>query len=218
VKGDSARKAARKAGAPRTSARKAAARTTPARKRPAARKAAVGKSSALGKAATAVRGTLAGAVAAVKRTVSSGPPDAIALLESDHRRMQKLLTEGEKTTPQASARRSELLDTLTAELKAHELLEERVLYPALEAHPESRDVTLEGFQEHHVADVIVEELHGVAADSEDWGAKFTVLKENIDHHIEEEEGGLFRTARGLFSQDELDAMGAKMAAMRAGRA
>ena len=105
-----------------------------------------------------------------------------------------------------------MLDTLTAELRAHELVEERVLYPALESHPEAREIALEGFQEHHVANVIVEELHRAAADEEQWGAKFTVLKESLEHHIDEEEDEMFRTARGLFSQDELDEMGARMAA------
>jgi hemerythrin-like domain-containing protein len=179
------------------------------------KKAAARKPSALRTAATAVRGTVAGAVAAVKRTVSRRPPDALTLLEKDHRRMQDLLKQGEKTTARAARRRIELLDTITAELAAHELIEEKVLYPALEGHPEARDVALEGFQEHHVADVIVDELHQVAAGDERWGAKFTVLKENIEHHIEEEEGGMFRTARGLFSQEELNGMGVKMAAMKA---
>jgi hemerythrin-like domain-containing protein len=90
-----------------------------------------------------------------------------------------------------------------------------VLYPALQAHPEGKDLVLEGFQEHHVADLIVKELQEVAADNEQWAAKFKVLKENIEHHIEEEEGEMFRTARAVFSQADLDAMGAQMAAMKA---
>jgi iron-sulfur cluster repair protein YtfE (RIC family) len=164
----------------------------------------------------AVGGTIAGAVAAVRRTVSSRPPDALALLVADHRRMQKLLKQGEETTSRAATRRGSLLDTLTSELRLHELVEEQILYPALETHPEARALTLEGFQEHHVADVVVEELHRVAADDEQWLAKFTVLKENLEHHIEEEEGEMFRTARGVFSQAELDEMGARMAALKAG--
>ncbi|HEX6976463.1 MAG TPA: hemerythrin domain-containing protein [Vicinamibacterales bacterium] len=161
-----------------------------------------------------MRGSVAGAIAAVKRRVG-GTTDAISLLENDHRRMEDLLKRGEETTERAVAGRRELLDSVTTELALHELIEEQVLYPALQAHPEAKDIVLEGFQEHHVVDLIVKELHEVATDNEMWGAKFKVLKENIEHHIQEEEGQMFRTARGLFSQEDLEAMGAQMAAMKA---
>jgi hemerythrin-like domain-containing protein len=159
---------------------------------------------------------VAGAVAAVKRRVgASAPVDAITLLEADHRRMEDLFARGEDTTERARQGRRELLDTLTAELAIHELIEEQVLYPALKSHPAAKDIVLEGFQEHHVADLVVKELHETATDDEQWGARFKVLKESIEHHIQEEEGKMFHTARAVFSQDELDAMGARMAAMKA---
>jgi hypothetical protein len=60
----------------------------------------------------------------------------------------------------------------------------------------------------------VQELHGLAKDDERWGAKFKVLKENLEHHVDEEEGPMFRTARGLFSREELQALGAKMKMMK----
>jgi hemerythrin-like domain-containing protein len=174
------------------------------------------KPSPLSSAATAVRGTVAGAIASVANRLpwASSDLDAIALLEKDHRRFEDLLKQGEETTERAVTGRSALLDTLTAELNAHELVEEQILYPALKAHPEGRDIVLEGYQEHHVADLIVAELHALARDDERWGAKFKVLKECLEHHIQEEEGELFRTARGIFSRDELQQMGARMAKMK----
>ncbi len=110
--------------------------------------------------------------------------------------------------------RATLLETITSELNVHETIEEKILYPALKAHPEARDIVLEGFQEHHVADLLVKELHAVSKSAEEWGAKFKVLKENIEHHIQEEEGTMFRTARGVFTREELQAMGAEMRKMR----
>ena len=157
---------------------------------------------------------LAGAVASVTRRMP-GELDAIALLEADHRRLEALLEQGAKTTERAGKTRGELLRTLESELNAHELIEEKILYPALEAHPEARDIVLEGFEEHHVADLILAELRDVARNDEQWGAKFKVLKENIEHHIQEEEGTMLRTARGVFSRDELQAMGARMRTMKA---
>jgi iron-sulfur cluster repair protein YtfE (RIC family) len=146
---------------------------------------------------------------------ASGEPDAIQLLETDHRRLEDLLKRGQETTERAVRERSELLDTLSAELDVHELIEEKILYPALKAHPEATDIVLEGYQEHHVADLIVEELHGLAKDDERWGAKFKVLQESLEHHIQEEEGEMFRTARAVLSRDELHELGARMAAMKA---
>jgi hemerythrin-like domain-containing protein len=146
---------------------------------------------------------------------SSAEQDAITLLETDHRRFKDLLKQGEETTERAKKGRTELLDTLTTELNLHELVEEKVLYPALKEHPEARDIVLEGYQEHHVADILARELHGLATDDEQWGAKFKVLKESLEHHIKEEEGEMFRKARGIFSREDLQGLGARMAKMKA---
>jgi hemerythrin-like domain-containing protein len=159
------------------------------------------------------RGAVAGAVAGVTKRMP-GDTDALALLERDHRRMEELLKQGEDTTAQAVQRRSELLETITRELTVHEMLEEKILYPALKAHPEGKDLALEGYQEHHVADVLMKELHEMPRDDERWGAKFKVLQENLEHHIDEEEGPMFRTARGLFSREELQSLGAEMMKMK----
>ena len=231
-KGAAARTATRRTGARKT-AKKAPKRTatrgtktTTARRKNAARAAASRATrrepkplppSKLASAAAAVKGAVANAVAAVAKRLPGAPPDldAITLLEHDHRRLEKLLAQGEDTTERARKGRRELLETITAELGVHELIEEKLLYPALEKYPEARDIVLEGFQEHHVADLIVKELHEVGTDDEQWGAKFKVLKENIEHHIEEEEGPMFRTARGVMSREELQALGAEMARMKA---
>jgi hemerythrin-like domain-containing protein len=199
--------AKRKAAKRKTAARAAASRS---KKSPAAKK----SPSKLSSVATSVRGVVAGAVATVT-TRLPGDTDALALLERDHRRFEDLLKQGEETTERARQGRTALLDTITSELTVHEMIEEKVLYPALKAHPQGRDLALEGYQEHHVADLLVKELHDLAKDDERWGAKFKVLKENLEHHIDEEEGPMFRTARGLFSREELQTLGARMMKMKA---
>ena len=202
-------KKSRKAAARKTGARAAAARST--RRKPTP------KPSRLAAAATLVRGAAAGAVVAVAERLPWGKNenDPIVLLETDHRRFENLLKQGEDTTERAAKRRTQLLNTLTAELNVHEAIEEKILYPALKPHAEARAIVLEGYQEHHVADLIVKELHQLARDDEKWGAKFKVLKENIEHHIEEEEGEMFRTARAVLGREELDDLGRRMKALRA---
>lgn len=211
------KKAAPKKTAPRrtakVAARKTAARAAATRKRKAT---PTPEPSALASAATTARGMIAGAVSAVTKRLPGrkAEPDAIELLEQEHRRFENLLKQGEETTERAKQGRRELLATLAADLNTHELMEEQVLYPALQSHPEAKDVVLEGYQEHHVADLIVDELQGVATDDEQWGAKFKVLKENIEHHIQEEEGTMFRLARGIFSRDELQDLAVRMRALK----
>ena len=173
--------------------------------------------SRLASAAKVAAGVALMAVDAVTKRISwaKNENDPIALLESDHRHVEKLLDEGEQTTERAKKGRREILNALTKELNVHEALEEQIFYPALKPHTEAKDLVLEGYQEHHVADQLIKELHELDKDDEKWGAKFSVLKENIAHHISEEERGLFPVARGVLEKEELLALGAKMRALRA---
>jgi hemerythrin-like domain-containing protein len=143
--------------------------------------------------------------------------DALTLLENDHRRLEALLTKGEETTERAVKTRTDLLETIAAELSIHEEMEEKILYPALKSHAEAVEIVLEGYQEHHVADVLVKELHALPAEDERWGAKFKVLKENIEHHIEEEEGEMFKIARSVLTRAEREQLGVRMQAMKVAR-
>jgi hypothetical protein len=136
--------------------------------------------------------------------------DAIALLKADHDKVKKMLAEGEETTERAEKTRTELFDTLKAEMMIHERIEEEIFYPALKSHPKARDIVLEGYEEHHVVDEIMGELEATPVTDETWGAKFKVMKENIEHHIEEEEGDMFKQARQVFDTDELEELGARM--------
>jgi hemerythrin-like domain-containing protein len=137
--------------------------------------------------------------------------NAIELLEKDHTKVRRLLKELDSTTDQAIRTREELFGTIRSELDAHETIEEEIFYPALKQHPKAKDNVLEAYEEHHVADLIVNELGALAVDEESWGAKASVLKESVEHHIEEEEGKMFKKARQVFDADELDELGTKMA-------
>lgn len=175
------------------------------------------KPTALETAGKIARGAGAIAVAAVANRLpwAKNEDDPIALLEADHRQFENWLDEGSKTTDRAVKGRTELLDQLTKGLSVHEAIEEKILYPALEPHAEAHDLVLESFQEHHVADILIKELHQLAKDDEKWGAKFKVLQENIEHHITEEERKMFPAARGILAREELLALGARMRALKA---
>ena len=216
-KAKASRRAAPKRTAPKRVKSKAAKKKMAARAT-ASRKAAPKKpQSTLKTAANIARGVAAVAVAAVAKRLpwTKDENDPIVLLETDHRRFETLLKDGEATTERAIKGRGEILKALTRDLTVHEAIEEQILYPALRPHTEAHDIVLESIEEHRIADVLIKELHEVAKDNEKWGAKFKVLKESISHHISEEEHKMFPAARAALAREELLALGARMRALKA---
>jgi len=138
--------------------------------------------------------------------------DAIKLLKADHDKVKKLLAELESTTERGVKTRQELFATIKGELTIHEIIEEEIFYPELKSHPKAKEIVLEGYEEHAVVDTLMGELEQLPVDDETWGPKAKVMKENIEHHIEEEENEMFKQARQVFSRDELEALGEQMAA------
>jgi hemerythrin-like domain-containing protein len=136
--------------------------------------------------------------------------NALKLLEEDHRKVKKLLEQGDETTERAAKTRTELFEKIKSEMEVHEAIEEEIFYPALKQHEKAMEVVLEGYEEHHVVNSIIGELEGVDVQDETWAAKFAVMKENIEHHIEEEEDEMFEQARNVFSGEELDELGSAM--------
>jgi hemerythrin-like domain-containing protein len=140
--------------------------------------------------------------------------DGLKLLKQDHDRVKKMLAEGEDTTERAEKTRQDLFSRLKRELEIHERMEEEVLYPALKEHPRTREIAFEGFEEHHVVDTILGELERTPVSDETWTAKFTVVRENLEHHIDEEENEMFPAARRILSDDELEQIGDRMAEIK----
>jgi hypothetical protein len=136
--------------------------------------------------------------------------DAISLLKADHDKMKKLLNELETTTERGIKTRTELFATIKGELMVHETIEEEIFYPELKSHPKARDIVLEGYEEHHVVDLLMGELEALDVNDETWGAKALVMKENVEHHMEEEEGDMFKKARQVFDKAELEELGERM--------
>jgi hemerythrin-like domain-containing protein len=159
------------------------------------------------------------------REVTSGAPtkegimDALKLLKEDHEKVKKLLSDIESTTERAVKTRTSELARLKQELTIHEAIEEEIFYPALKEHAKTREIALEAYEEHGVVDMIMSEIEQTSVEDETWMAKFTVMKENLEHHIEEEEGEMFKQARQVFDKETLEDLGERMQARKqSGRA
>ena len=136
--------------------------------------------------------------------------DAFTLLKTDHKTVAGLMDKIEATTERAIKGREELFTQLKTELDIHAAIEEKILYPVLEKADETHEISLEAYEEHRIVKQLLTELAAEPKDAEEWTAKFTVLKENVEHHVEEEEGEMFKKARKVLSQEEIDELGARL--------
>ena len=136
--------------------------------------------------------------------------NAFTLLKADHKKVAGILEKIDETTERAVKTREELFTQLKTELDIHTRIEETIFYPALKDADETRDITLEAFEEHKVVKTLLGELESMGKDKEEWTAKFTVLKENIEHHVEEEEGEMFPKARKVLGEDGAETLGTRM--------
>lgn len=136
--------------------------------------------------------------------------DPYELLKTDHDKVSDLFERIESASGKAKVAG---FKKLKAELEVHTLVEETIFYPALKNAAESRDLTLEAYEEHRVVKDLLAEL-AEAELSDQWNAKFTVLKENVEHHVDEEEGDLFKKAKDVLSTEQAEALGDQMAAKK----
>jgi hemerythrin-like domain-containing protein len=137
--------------------------------------------------------------------------DPIQLLKKQHREVEALFKKIAKTSS-AEQRRAQL-DELVSNLKLHMTIEEAIFYPAVQQLPtkKAEEMALEAYEEHAVVKLVLAELPGVDPEDERFDAKMTVLSELIEHHVEEEENEMFKTAKTLGTA-ELNALGDRMAA------
>ena len=136
--------------------------------------------------------------------------NAFALLKADHEKVAGILEKIDETTERAVKGRDDLFGQLKAELDLHAMIEEEILYPALEETEEAREITLEAYEEHRLVKQLLAELEAEPKDTEEWTAKFSVLKENIEHHVEEEEGEMFTKARKALSNEQIETLGEQL--------
>ncbi|MQY27258.1 hemerythrin domain-containing protein [Nocardia aurantia] len=137
--------------------------------------------------------------------------DAIVLLREDHKQIRKLFREFDKAGPGAHTTKSRIVDRIIEALTVHTYIENEVVYPEVRRLvPDLEDDILESYEEHHVADVLVMELSTMKPEDERFTAKVTVLIENVDHHIDEEENEWFPEVRKHVGRKELQDIGARM--------
>ncbi len=141
--------------------------------------------------------------------------DAIVLLKDDHKQIRKVFKDFQAAGEQATSRKGTLVKQMIELLTQHTYIENEVMYPRVrELLPDLEDDVLESYEEHHVADVLVMELSGMKATDERFDAKTTVLIENVQHHMDEEEQDWFPKVREGLGRKQLQEIGAELLAAK----
>ncbi|MEP6651761.1 MAG: hemerythrin domain-containing protein [Myxococcales bacterium] len=138
--------------------------------------------------------------------------DAIALLESQHREVGKLFTKIENV--KGSAEKQRLFDTIADKLAVHAAIEEHQFYPTVNAK-RTEDILLESLEEHVGIKRVLADLMRTGPSDDTFDAKLKVLKEQVEHHVQEEESDLFPKVRKLLDKAQLEALGQEMSAEQA---
>lgn len=138
------------------------------------------------------------------------PENALAVLKKDHDTVKDLFEQFEEA--RNLKEKVKIAKEAIEELKIHATIEEEIFYPAVRRKMDDKDLLNEANEEHHVAKLLIAELCQMDTKDEYFEAKFTVLSENIRHHIREEEGEMFPEVRSL--DLDLEALGHTMLDMK----
>jgi hemerythrin superfamily protein len=122
--------------------------------------------------------------------------DAIAMLMADHKKVKTLFAQFEKLKEGGSDEdKSALVEQICNELKVHAAIEEEIFYPAVREAIEDADLMDEALVEHAGAKELIAQLEEASPQDDLYDAKVTVLGEQIEHHVKEEEGDMFPKAK-----------------------
>jgi len=141
------------------------------------------------------------------------PPNALQVLRTDHVSVRNLLEQLYDTTTRAVKRRRTLLEDLGTELRIHARIEEEIFYPALRdaARKEQQRFMVQALERLHVIErTALPELEHTEVVDTAFSGRTKTLKEMVEHHVEEEEGGMFALARQLLDEDRLAQLGSRL--------
>ncbi|WP_025110116.1 hemerythrin domain-containing protein [Pseudomonas sp. H1h] len=144
--------------------------------------------------------------------------NAIDLLKADHEKVKNILSQLSESTDRALKKRVDLLDKLEMEITIHTQLEEQILYPAFKeaGGKEQDEMYYEAKEEHRTVDsLVLPDLKSTDPSTPEFAGRVKVVKELLEHHIEEEETEMFPQAKKLLGKAKLNELGEQMEVMKA---
>lgn len=144
--------------------------------------------------------------------MSSQPKDAIAMLIADHKKVKSLFEEFAALGDRAKVSKKKLADQICHELTVHTQLEEEIFYPTVRPPIKDGDLMDEALVEHACAKDLIAEIMAMQPGDDLYDAKMTVLSEQIEHHVREEENDMFPKVRK--TKVDLVKLGEQMAELK----
>lgn len=131
-----------------------------------------------------------------KIPTKSKPVDAVELLIADHENVKALFEQYEKLSDRSPVKKKKIALEICLELTKHATAEEEIFYPAVrEANGDNEDLVDEATVEHASAKDLIAQIIAMEPGDDLYDAKIKVLSEQIEHHVEEEEGEMFPKAK-----------------------
>lgn len=141
-------------------------------------------------------------------------PDALDLLKADHAEVKKLFRQFEKFKKEGNLEgMQQVAQAACAALSVHAQIEEEIFYPALREAGNADDALDEADVEHSHVKELVAQIKDAEAGDDHFAARFKVLSEYVQHHVEEEESTIFSKARK--ADFDLDALGQQLESRKA---
>jgi hemerythrin superfamily protein len=149
--------------------------------------------------------------------------DAIAVLKADHAAVKKLFAKEEKAARHDGhgkydgQEKQDIFNQIRAALTVHATIEEEIFYPAVKkARSENvKDEVREGYEEHKQIKSLLAQVAGLTPADETYDMKIKVLKEDVEHHVKEEEGEMFPDAKKFLGEKRLVELGGQLEARKA---
>jgi hemerythrin superfamily protein len=134
--------------------------------------------------------------------------NVLKLLKKDHSTVQSLFSKFDRTGKSSHEKKSELFEKIRRELQLHSRAEEEIFYPALKAlNGDGRRFVSEALKEHKDIDELLTQISRLKPSEKNFDEKVETLIETVDHHIEAEEGEIFRFAEENCSEEQLTELG-----------
>ena len=124
------------------------------------------------------------------------------ILKEDHRKVDGIFQQLEPAAEDGT--RQQLFRQLKQELDLHAHVEETILYPALKEAAQTREITVEAYEEHAEVKQLLARIEQTPPGDGKWIDLVSELRHNVEHHVEEEESELFGAARDVLSGAQID--------------
>jgi hemerythrin superfamily protein len=140
--------------------------------------------------------------------------DVYQVLMQDHRRVEHLFGEIEKTDNREVEKRAQLFATLRKEIEDHSIVEENIFYPWIEKLLGTKELVEQSFEEHAGFEAIIQEIFQMRTNKDDWLEKISELKDVVQQHMRNEEDKMVPAARKELNESRAEELGRQILEMK----